>query len=178
MFCSKCGTQIFQQAQFCSGCGISIGASQSAPQSPGPYVYVPNQPNYTGVNRAVSPISFGDAISSFFRNYANFNGRARRSEYWFATLLVSGVSMFLFILDEVNSSYYQEFTFFTMLYVFWVLGTFLPSLAISVRRLHDVGRFGTYIWMALIPLAGAIILLIEFVKDSQPGANQFGPSKK
>lgn len=178
MFCSQCGTQFIQQPQFCSSCGMATNSTQQSTQVPGAYVYVPHQLNYANGNRTLAPINFGDAVSSYFKNYANFNGRARRSEYWYSTLFTSGISLFLLILDELNSSYYQEFTFYTAIYAIWVLGTFLPSLAISVRRLHDVGRYGTYIWMALIPLAGAIILLIEFVKDSQLGANQFGPSKK
>lgn len=119
-------------------------------------------------------MSFGMAISSFFKNYANFNGRARRSEYWFAALFNYLVTLFLFALDYFNASYYTDFTFFTAIYWLWVLATFLPGLAMAVRRLHDVGRFGTYIWMGLIPIAGGIILLIEFLKDSQPGPNQFG----
>lgn len=178
MFCSKCGTQIIQQAQFCSGCGTPTIASQPSAQAPGPYVYVSQQPNYIAQGRTAAPMSFGEAVSSFFGNYANFNGRARRSEYWFANLLVSLISLFLFLLDYFNASYYTDFTFFTAIYWIWVLAVFLPSLSLSVRRLHDVGRKGTYMWMALIPFAGGIILLIEFLKDSQPGANQFGPSKK
>ena len=60
----------------------------------------------------------------------------------------------------------------------WQLAIFVPSLALSVRRLHDVGRKGTYYLFVLLPIIGWILLLIQFLKDSQPGANAFGESVK
>jgi uncharacterized membrane protein YhaH (DUF805 family) len=54
----------------------------------------------------------------------------------------------------------------------------VPSLAVTWRRLHDVGRSGKYFFFILIPIAGIIMLLIELTKDSQPGENQFGASVK
>jgi uncharacterized membrane protein YhaH (DUF805 family) len=60
----------------------------------------------------------------------------------------------------------------------WQLAIFVPSLALSWRRLHDVGRKGTYYLFILIPIVGWIMLLVQFLKDSQPGANAFGESVK
>ena len=60
----------------------------------------------------------------------------------------------------------------------WSLAVFIPSLAVSVRRLHDIGRSGWWLLLSLIPLVGAIILIIWYCTDSQPGANQYGPNPK
>jgi uncharacterized membrane protein YhaH (DUF805 family) len=58
------------------------------------------------------------------------------------------------------------------------LAILLPSLAVGVRRLHDIGRTGWWLLIGLIPLIGAIVLLIFAVQDSQPGTNQYGPNPK
>ena len=60
----------------------------------------------------------------------------------------------------------------------WQLAILVPSLALSWRRLHDVGRKGTYYLFILIPIVGWIMLFIQFVKDSQPGSNAFGEPVK
>jgi uncharacterized membrane protein YhaH (DUF805 family) len=58
------------------------------------------------------------------------------------------------------------------------LATLIPSIAISVRRLHDVGKQGPYLLYGLVPFIGNIILLVQFVKNSQPGENEYGPATK
>ena len=118
-------------------------------------------------------MSFGDAIKSFFNNYANFNGRARRSEYWFAYLFVTLINLPLSLLGNPTGDP-AYLNVFTALYYVWAFAVLIPGFAIAIRRLHDVGRRGTYLWFLLIPLVGAILVLIELCKDSQPGANQFG----
>ena len=60
----------------------------------------------------------------------------------------------------------------------YVLATFLPTLAVVVRRLHDTGKSGWYYLIGLIPLVGSILLIIALVTDSQPGSNQWGPNPK
>ncbi|MFM6967428.1 MAG: DUF805 domain-containing protein [Microbacteriaceae bacterium] len=125
-------------------------------------------------------MSFGTAISSYFRNYVTFSGRARRSEFWFAVLFTFLVATAISIVfpgttqningfDVVQSSAASQL---------WTLGTLLPSLAITWRRLHDVGRKGTYFFYVLIPIAGAIMLIIQLAKDSAPDANEFGEPVK
>ena len=64
------------------------------------------------------------------------------------------------------------------LYTIWTIAILLPSLAIAVRRLHDVGKPGTWLLFMLVPIIGGIILLVQYVTDSQPGENQFGPATK
>ncbi len=125
-------------------------------------------------------MSFGAAIASFFSKYATFSGRARRSEFWFAVLFTTLVSLAIGIiwpgttLDLDGMSFQQA----SMPSNLWQLAIFVPSLALSWRRLHDVGRKGTYYLFILIPVVGWIMLFIQLVKDSQPGANAFGESVK
>lgn len=125
-------------------------------------------------------MSFGAAIGSFFSKYATFSGRARRSEFWFAVLFTTLVSSAIGIVfpgtvQYVNDIAIQQSSPASNL---WQLAIFLPSLALSVRRLHDVGRKGTYYLFILLPIVGWILLLIQFLKDSQPGANAFGEPVK
>ncbi len=114
-------------------------------------------------------MSFGAAIASFWKNYANFKGRARRSEYWFATLflVLVGTPIALLSLD-INTMTYGP------LYWIYSLAILLPSLAISVRRLHDTNKSGWFILLGLIPVVGAIVLLVFTVMDSDAGPNKYG----
>lgn len=111
-------------------------------------------------------MSFGEAIKSCFNKYATFSGRARRSEFWYFAL-------FLFLLDIIP-------VWIVFPYYVGIIGLamLIPSLAVSVRRLHDTGRSGVYLLFALIPLVGAILLIIWACEDSQPGANEYGPNPK
>ena len=125
-------------------------------------------------------MSFGAAIASFFSKYATFSGRARRSEFWFAVLFTTLVSIAIGTIWPgttlvVNEMSIQQSSLPSNL---WQLAILVPSLALSWRRLHDVGRKGTYYLFILIPIVGWIMLFIQFVKDSQPGSNAFGEPVK
>ena len=125
-------------------------------------------------------MSFGAAISSFFTKYATFSGRSRRSEFWFAVLFTTLVSTAISIVAPgseivVNDVVVQQSSAASNL---WQLAILVPSIALSVRRLHDVGRKGTYYLFVLLPIVGWILLFIQFVKDSEPGANAFGEPVK
>jgi uncharacterized membrane protein YhaH (DUF805 family) len=125
-------------------------------------------------------MSFGQAIKSFFINYVNFKGRARRSEFWFAVLFTSLVSLAVSIIapghtELVNGVEIQQSSALSNL---WQLATFLPSLSISWRRLHDVDKSGGWWFFVFLPVVGWILLLIQFVKDGQPVPNRFGEPVK
>jgi|LakMenE18May11ns_1017448.scaffolds.fasta_scaffold9389769_1 uncharacterized membrane protein YhaH (DUF805 family) len=126
-------------------------------------------------------MSFVDAIKSYFQNYANFKGRARRSEFWWTVLFTALVSAGLSIvfpgsmMDLGNGLVVQQSHPIVSL---WSLATLVPSLAITWRRLHDVSKSGPYFFFILIPIAGAIMLLVQLVKDSTPGANPYGAPVK
>ena len=127
-------------------------------------------------------MDFGTAITSFWTNYVNFKGRARRSEYWFAVL-------FLF-LTNLAATFVDSAVFDTditglletggggLVGTLWAFAVLLPSVALLVRRLHDTGRSAWWLLIALIPLAGAIVLFVFTVFDSDPGENKFGVSPK
>ncbi len=116
-------------------------------------------------------MNFGEAIQSGFSNYANFSGRARRSEFWYFTLFNSCVSVVLQFLGNYSN-------IFSILGLLFSLAILIPSLAMSWRRLHDTGKSGAFFFLNFIPLIGSIILIVFYCQDSQPGQNQFGPSPK
>jgi uncharacterized membrane protein YhaH (DUF805 family) len=121
-------------------------------------------------------MKFDEAIKSLFNNYATFSGRARRSEFWFAYLFVTLVYISASVLDSILFDLtLDEFGLF---YVIAVLGTFIPTLAVTWRRLHDIGKSGGFFFIILIPIVGVILLIVWLATDSQPAKNQYGPKVK
>ncbi|WP_395634325.1 DUF805 domain-containing protein [Flavobacterium sp.] len=112
-----------------------------------------------------------------FENYANFNGRARRSEYWYFALMNFIVLVVAAILDSTLGLNFSPLPY-GYLYLVVALGTFIPGLAVAVRRLHDVGKSGWFYFIALIPIIGAIWLLVLFFTEGNQGENQYGPDPK
>jgi len=113
------------------------------------------------------------------KKYAVFSGRARRKEIWYFVLISYIISTVLWWIDSLIGTYQIDnlWTIY-VLFSLYGLAVLLPSIGVSIRRLHDTGRSGWWIFIGLIPLIGAIILLVFFVTDSQPGTNQYGPSPK
>lgn len=115
------------------------------------------------------------------KKYAVFSGRARRKEYWFFALfnlIFAIVAMFL------DQAFGTVFTIqgvpimYGFIYVAYALFTFLPGLAVTVRRLHDVGKSGWFFFIVLIPVIGAIWLLVLMCTAGQPGMNKWGQNPK
>ena len=108
-----------------------------------------------------------------FRQYADFKGRAQRKEYWMFALFNLVIMIVLTLvggggeggLGDVLSGIYS-------------LAVLVPSVAVTVRRLHDIGKSGWWMLITLIPLVGPLIMLFFMVKDSQPGTNEYGPNPK
>jgi uncharacterized membrane protein YhaH (DUF805 family) len=117
-------------------------------------------------------MGFTEAISSGFRNYVNFSGRAARSEFWFWVLFSILVSIAAGIIDFAVFGIRDGVSPISSL---TSLALFLPGLAVSVRRLHDTDRSGWWVLLFLIPLIGAIVLLIWYCSRGTPGPNRFGP---
>jgi len=115
-------------------------------------------------------MGFADAVRSVFSKYVVFSGRARRSEFWWFSLFLLIVYIIVAAIDAAIGNS-------VLLVIVW-LATLLPSLAVTVRRLHDTGRSGWWFFITLIPLVGGIILLVFECQDSQPGSNAYGPSPK
>ena len=111
------------------------------------------------------------------KQYADFSGRARRKEYWMFTLFNIIFAIVAMIIDNVVGTASPELGY-GVFYGLYALAVFIPGLAVAVRRLHDVGKSGWMILIALIPLIGAIWLLVLMVTDSNPGENQYGQNPK
>ena len=111
------------------------------------------------------------------KNYATFSGRARRKEYWMFFLFNVLISLGLGVLDVVVGTYSVEYEtgLFSGLYSLFVL---IPSIAVSVRRLHDTNRSGWWVVISLIPIIGILVLFVFTCLDSQPGTNRFGVNPK
>lgn len=109
------------------------------------------------------------------KNYVGFEGRARRKEYWMFTLFSVIVSIILAIVDAAMASSADSVGVLGLLYSLAVL---LPSLAVSVRRLHDIDKSGWWLLIVLVPLIGAIVLLVFAVMEGTRGSNRFGPDPK
>jgi uncharacterized membrane protein YhaH (DUF805 family) len=111
------------------------------------------------------------------KQYADFNGRARRKEYWMFALFNFIFTIVAIILDYALDLTVGELPY-GVIYFLYTLAVFIPSLAVVVRRLHDVGKSGWMILIPLIPLIGSIWLFILLVTDSKPGENQYGQNPK
>mgnify|MGYP000879205894 CR=1 FL=1 len=104
-------------------------------------------------------------------NYANFEGRARRSEYWYFVLMNFLISIGFSILIMIAN-------FFTYINALYSLAILIPSIAVGVRRLHDINKSGWYWLIIFIPLIGWIWLIILFATEGQYGPNQYGADPK
>jgi uncharacterized membrane protein YhaH (DUF805 family) len=126
-------------------------------------------------------MNFIDSIKAFWRGYANFKGRTSRAGFWWAMLFLALAGAAVSIAfpghmvaerlwNDVAISDYKESNMEDL----WSLAVFLPSLAITARRLHDIGRSATSIWWLLLPIAGAIMMLVWVLKPGQLEANEYG----
>ncbi|MFQ8703713.1 MAG: DUF805 domain-containing protein, partial [Eisenbergiella sp.] len=105
-----------------------------------------------------------------FKNYVNFQGRARRKEYWMFALFSFIVSTVIAIVAMLIR--------FPLLSDIYALAVLCPTIALIVRRLHDIGKGWIWILIGLIPIIGQIWLIVLMCMDSQPGSNEFGPNPK
>lgn len=111
------------------------------------------------------------------KKYAVFSGRSRRSEYWYFILFYLIIYIVLAFIDRVTGTFNAESGAGLLTGIF-ALALLIPSIAVSVRRLHDTDRSGWWLLIGFIPLIGAIVLIVFFVQDSGAGTNRFGPNPK
>jgi uncharacterized membrane protein YhaH (DUF805 family) len=116
-------------------------------------------------------MNFGQAIKSGFSHYVTFSGRAFRSEYWFWVLFTAIGGLATVILDAAIFGYDPGVS---PLNGIFDLITFLPSLALGARRLHDIDRTAWWLLIALTGI-GAILLIVWFCFRGTSGPNRFGP---
>ena len=122
-------------------------------------------------------------IDTIKNKYAKFDGRASRSEYWFYALFYLIIAIVVGMLDTflinpmlgVTPELAGEGG---ILQIILALALLIPSIAIGIRRLHDIGKSGWWLLIGLIPIIGALVLIYFYVTDSQAGSNQFGENPK
>lgn len=105
-----------------------------------------------------------------FKNYANFDGRARRKALWMFLLIHAIVYTVLVGIDLSIGTV-------GVLSGIYSLATLIPVISVQVRRLHDVGRSGWWLLISIVPIVG-LVLFVFFVQDSAPGENQYGENPK
>jgi uncharacterized membrane protein YhaH (DUF805 family) len=123
-------------------------------------------------------MSFVTAVKSVLSQYVGFTGRARRSEYWWFALFTVLVSIVASVLDNALGLTFMDGSSNGFIGLVVSLALLLPTLAVAVRRLHDTDKTGWWLLIGLVPIVGAIVLIVFFVIDGTPGANRFGPSPK
>jgi uncharacterized membrane protein YhaH (DUF805 family) len=127
-------------------------------------------------------MGFATAVKSFWSNYTNFSGRARRSEYWFIQLFLVLTNLAVAAIDlALMNGDLERFIANGgggIVGLIWILATIVPAVAVLIRRLHDTSRSGWWALMILLPLAGAIVLLVFTVQDTDAGDNKYGASPK
>ncbi len=117
-------------------------------------------------------MTFTQSISTVFSNYANFNGRASRSQFWWWYLFGIIISCLFGIAGGPDVQNWPIGLYIINCLV--CLAMILPSIAVTVRRLHDIGKGGGWIFIALVPLIGTIWFIVLMVMPSQQGSNRFG----
>jgi uncharacterized membrane protein YhaH (DUF805 family) len=183
MFCTSCGSST-AGLTFCSNCGTAVAQAAAATQAPAQYAQAAPvaNPAYqnagyanqgyaapSGYVQGSAGMSFGDAVSKFFKDYANFKGRSRRSEYWYQYLFMTLVLMGTSVLSALDMG---------LTYGIAALAFLIPSLSTISRRLHDTGKSFGYFFFVLIPIVGWILLIVWLATDSNRGPNQYGNSVK
>lgn len=144
IYCNNCGTVLGENECFCPVCSNNV--------------------------RYVNGCSLIEAYKSMWSHYADFNGRARRSEYWLAYAANLIVTLILYIITACIPA-------LGFLVIIYALATLIPNLALCVRRLHDTGRSGHWMWIALTGY-GAVALLVFYCQDKKQPINRFGHSSK
>lgn len=102
------------------------------------------------------------------KRYAQFDGRAGRAEFWWFALANFIIGVVLSILGQVT-------ILFTIIYAIYSIALLIPSLAVTVRRLHDTNRSGWWVLIALIPFVGVIVLIVFLAMEGDGGSNTYGP---
>lgn len=126
-------------------------------------------------------MTFGQSIKTCFSKYVTFSGRAQRSEFWWWVLFVfvtnivlSWIDIALFGTTEVGPGSIAGETDISVFSGLFSLATFLPSISVAVRRLHDRDKSGWWYWLVLIPFIGWIILIVWYAIEGTRGPNRYG----
>lgn len=119
----------------------------------------------SGPGNGASHVDFMTSIKTVLSKYADFSGRARRSEFWYWALATEIINI---ILRPISSP----------LQLLFALAILVPNLAVACRRLHDTGRSGKWLFLIFAIVVGWIVLLVWYIQDTEAGDNQYGPNPK
>ena len=111
-----------------------------------------------------------------FKRTFEIRGRSRRKEYWLYSLFSIVITLLLLVIDSVFGLFIDDET--GVLSTLFLIGTFITSLTVTIRRLHDIGRSGWWILLNFIPFIGTIVIFVFTVLDSEPGSNKYGENPK
>ena len=178
MFCTQCGKENRENSTYCFACGAALSAGIAEPIAR--ESEREGEPDQTNKNFEIEAM---DRYFDVLKKYATFSGRARRKEFWMFLLLhfiivviLLFVDSALDILERFNYIVVPAGVMFTLLYI---LGTFLPYLAVSVRRLHDTNRSGWWLlFLTIVPIVGGIVFIVFMATAGHPGENKYGPNPK
>lgn len=105
-----------------------------------------------------------------WKKYATFDGRARRSEYWYFTLINILIMQIFYSIESTGTT----FGLFFLMSILFGVASAIPTMAVGVRRLHDIGRSGWWLLINVVPLFGQLVFLVFTLMPSEPGANRYG----
>jgi uncharacterized membrane protein YhaH (DUF805 family) len=109
--------------------------------------------------------------------FAEFDGRSRRQEYWMFSLFQFLIIFAGYVVGLALMAIGIGFVILGLCFIYSLI-SFIPSLSVSVRRLHDTGKSGWFLLVGLIPFIGGLVLIILMATDSDPGMNEYGPNPK
>ena len=208
-FCKNCGSQLGDDSIVCTKCEMAIGkGSKFCPECGNPLDPTtgqcnqcePQQQQQLPHNKNVRTIV--EAWKNCFANTFKWNGRACRAEFWYFTLIVCLVPLLLIVLAALTSSVSESVE--TLMFggvIVWSIVSVIPWVGVTVRRLHDIGKSGTYYWLFLLPniliriqnaignddwdyvivpinCALLIILIVWMCRKGVPGENEWGNNPK
>ena len=178
MFCSECG-ESEQDGNYCRKCGTKLRqvSKSSISSSSSRDISLQSTPNANTLHKPFVPnnlasqarMGFGEAVRTCFQKYAVFRGRATRSEYWFWQLFWLVVFVGCVFLSTISNS-----SFGGTLFGLFILGAFIPSLSVLVRRLHDTGKSGWWVLLNAIPFIGPLVVLVFTLQYSEESENEHG----
>ena len=169
-FCPHCGAKHDSVADVCVKCGCSLNTNFGEQ----------NSDNIGRLLQNSNVHTFKEAILTCFSKFANFDGRACRAEFWYWSLFVYGVFISIIcIVTFCCDDYLAEYTFKlnVLCGMFWLV-ILMPSLSVSVRRLHDINKSGWWYFVRGIPIIGMIIWLVLMCLDSYGETNKYGTNPK
>ncbi|MDP3739443.1 MAG: DUF805 domain-containing protein [Hyphomonadaceae bacterium] len=123
-------------------------------------------------------VSFGEALPLFFKNFANFQGRSSRGAYWWLFLINFLIAFGLGLVDGLVFTDFVMNAGIGVLGGLWSLAVLIPGISLGFRRLHDVDKSAWWLLIGLIPIVGAIVLIIFAIQEGTPGTNKFGPDEE